>query len=83
MTDTEYTRGFKAGYDFGYKDAANENRYNTGVKVGIAYEHDRIIKLLEIGGPIEQIICDYWGNPDFDKDDALALIEKAITGETK
>jgi hypothetical protein len=46
MTDTEYTRGFKAGYDFGYKDAANENRYNTGVKVGIAYEQDRIIELL-------------------------------------
>lgn len=46
MTDTEYTKGFKAGYDFGYKDAANENRYNTGVKVGIAYEQDRIIQLL-------------------------------------
>jgi hypothetical protein len=44
--ETEYERGFKAGYDFGYKDAANENRYNTGVKVGIAYEHDRIVKLL-------------------------------------
>lgn len=47
MNDTEYTRGFKAGYDFGYKDAANENRYNTGVKVGIAYEQDRILQLLE------------------------------------
>jgi len=47
MTDTEYTRGFKSGYDFGYKDAANENRYNTGVKVGIAYEQDRIIQLLQ------------------------------------
>ena len=46
MSETEYTRGFKAGYDFGYKDAANENRYNTGVKVGIAFEQDRIIKLL-------------------------------------
>jgi len=45
--DTEYTKAFKAGYDFGYKDAANENRYNTGVKVGIAYEHDRITELLE------------------------------------
>jgi hypothetical protein len=45
--DTEYTKAFKAGYDFGYKDAANENRYNTGVKVGIAYEQDRIIQLLE------------------------------------
>jgi hypothetical protein len=45
--ETEYTKAFKAGYDFGYKDAANENRYNTGVKVGIAYEQDRIIKLLE------------------------------------
>jgi len=44
--DTEYTKAFKAGYDFGYKDAANENRYNTGVKVGIAYEQDRIIELL-------------------------------------
>jgi hypothetical protein len=47
MSDTEYTKAFKAGYDYGYKDAANENRYNTGVKVGIAYEQDRIIKLLE------------------------------------
>jgi hypothetical protein len=47
MNDTEYTKGFKAGYDFGYKDAANENRYNTGVKVGIAYEQDRILELLE------------------------------------
>jgi hypothetical protein len=47
MSETEYTKAFKAGYDFGYKDAANENRYNTGVKVGIAYEQDRIIKLLE------------------------------------
>ena len=46
MSETEYTRGFKAGYDFGYKDAANENRYNTGVKVGIAFEQDRIVKLL-------------------------------------
>jgi len=45
--DTEYTKAFKAGYDFGYKDAANENRYNTGVKVGIAYEQDRILELLE------------------------------------
>jgi hypothetical protein len=45
--DTEYTRGFKAGYDFGYKDAANENRYNTGVKVGIAYEQDRIVELIK------------------------------------
>ena len=45
--DTEYTKAFKAGYDFGYKDAANENRYNTGVKVGIAYEQDRIIQLLQ------------------------------------
>lgn len=43
----------------------------------------RIIKLLEIGGPIEQIICDYWGDPEFDKDDALVLIEKAIKGENK
>ena len=45
--DTEYTKAFKAGYDFGYKDAANENRYNTGVKVGINAERERIIKLLE------------------------------------
>jgi hypothetical protein len=45
--DTEYSKGFKAGYDFGYKDAANENRYNTGVKVGIAYEQDRILELLK------------------------------------
>jgi len=47
MSDTEYTKAFKAGYDFGYKDAANENRYNTGVKVGINAERERIIKLLE------------------------------------
>ena len=52
MSDTEYTRGFKAGYDFGYKDAANENRYNTGVKVGIAYEQDRIIQLLNGKGVV-------------------------------
>lgn len=45
--DTPYTKGFKAGYDFGYKDAANENRYNTGVKVGIAFEQDRIIEILK------------------------------------
>jgi hypothetical protein len=51
--DTEYTKAFKAGYDFGYKDAANENRYNTGVKVGIAYEQDRIIELLQ-NTPLQQ-----------------------------
>ncbi len=44
-------------------------------------ERERIIGLLQIGGPIEKIICDYWGDPEFDKDDALALIEKAIKGE--
>lgn len=49
----------------------------------IAQTEERIIKLLEIGGPIEQIICDYWGDPEFDKDDALVLIEKAIKGENK
>jgi hypothetical protein len=47
MSDTEYTKAFKAGYDFGYKDAANENRYNTGVKVGINAERERIIKLIK------------------------------------
>jgi hypothetical protein len=52
-------------------------------KQGADAERERIIKLLEIGGPIEQIICDYWGDPEFDKDDALVLIEKAIKGENK
>lgn len=51
------------------------------LKFGRSQERERIIKLLEIGGPIEAIICDYWGNPDFDKDDALVLIEQAIKGE--
>ena len=50
-------------------------------QLGRNYENERIVKLLEIGGPIEQIICDYWGDPEFDKDDALMLIEKAIKGE--
>jgi hypothetical protein len=54
-----------------------------GKSIGRAEEQERIIKLLEIGGPIEQIICDYWGNPKFDKDDALVLIERAIKGENK
>lgn len=49
--------------------------------LGVLAERERIIKLLEIDGPIEQIICDYWGDPEFDKDDALVLIEKAIKGE--
>lgn len=49
--------------------------------IGYEKAEKDIIKLLEIGGPIEQIICDYWGDPEFDKDDALVLIEKAIKGE--
>lgn len=43
-------------------------------------QQERIINLLQIGGPIEKIICDYWGDPEFDKDDALMLIEQAIKG---
>jgi hypothetical protein len=53
------------------------------IEAMVQAEQDRIIKLLEVGGPIEAIITDYWGDPDFDKDDALALIEKAIKGENK
>ena len=49
---------------------------------GVNWERARVVKLLEIGGTIETIICDYWGDPDFDKDDALVLIEAAIKGET-
>jgi hypothetical protein len=51
---------------------------NIAFDAGVLWERRRIVQLLEIGGPIEQIICDYWGNPDFDKDDALELIEQAI-----
>lgn len=54
-----------------------------GIWLGKKREQDRILKLLEIGGPIEAIICDYWGHPDFDKDDALMLIEKAIKAGQK
>lgn len=50
---------------------------------GVNWERARVVKLLEIGGPIETIICDYWGDPDFDKDDALVLIEAAIKGDNK
>lgn len=64
----------EAGYERGWEQAEDYWR---------AKEQDRIIKLLEIGGPIEKIICDYWGDPEFDKDDALELIEQAIKGENK
>jgi hypothetical protein len=57
--------------------------WDSGRNYGKLCAEERIIKLLEIGGPIEQIICDYWGNPKFDKDDALVLIERAIKGENK
>lgn len=60
---------------------ARSEREKDLLKYGRSQERERIIKLLKIGGPIEQIICDYWGNPEFDKDDALILIEKAIKGE--
>ena len=53
------------------------------MRFAMSKEREHILKLLEIGGPIEQIICDYWGDPEFDKDDALLLIEKAIKGENK
>ena len=63
------------------EQAAMQELY--GYDRGVKDECERIIKLLEVGGPIEQIICDYWGDPDFDKDDALVLIEKVIKGETE
>jgi hypothetical protein len=67
-----------SGYDLPIRD---DNEREWYANVGRIQEQERIIKLLEIGGPIEQIICDYWGDPEFDKDDALVLIEKAIKGE--
>lgn len=62
---------------------ASLNGFNLGITYGAQQEQARIIKLLQIGGPIEKIICDYWGDPGFDKDDALVLIEQAIKGETE
>jgi len=71
---TDLTKSLDDMYDLAEQvlDVWNEAERHT---------EQRIIKLLEIGGPIEAIICDYWGNPDFDKDDALVLIEQAIRGE--
>ena len=61
----------------------NCEHFWAGYAVGQKFAEVRIIKLLKIGGPIEKIICDYWGNDDYDKDDALAMIELAIKGETE
>ena len=87
-TMAEHLQGHQGGGQVLKWRKANENErsawYGGKDEVfddGIAFERERIIKLLEIGGPIEQIICDYWGDPEFDKDDALMLIEKAIKGE--
>lgn len=55
----------------------------AGLEEGAKREQARIVELLEIGGPIEKIICDYWGDPGFDKEDALVLIAWAIKRGTE
>jgi hypothetical protein len=75
--------GILIGYTCSVHDWSFETDDYCPVCKGEEDAEKRILKLFNIGKPAEAIICDYWSDEDYDKDDALKALKKAIKESRK